>query len=161
MTHAHPSFWQTPSFTFKHPFGARIVGPTQAGKSHFIIKLLQHAQTHIHPAPTQIHWAYGEHNDKQMSLIREHSPIPVHFIQGLPDLDTFNTNEINLLILDDLMAAASKSDEISNLFTRASHHRNMSVMLILQNLFRQGTSMRDISLNATYTVLFKNPRDKG
>ena len=46
------------------------------------------------------------------------------------------------------------------LFTRGSHHRNISVVLITQNLFHQGRNCRDISLNAKYLVLFKNVRDK-
>jgi len=156
-----PHFWRTPTFTFKHPFGARIVGPAQAGKTHFVIKLLEQAHSLIKPAPTKIYWAYGEKNEKQMNLIQKHCHQPVHFIEGLPDIDEFNAQENNLLILDDLMLAASNSSNISNLFTRASHHRNMSVILILQNLFHQGKSMRDVSLNAKYTILFKNPRDIG
>lgn len=156
-----PYFWRTPTFHFKHPFGARVIGPTQAGKSHFVITLLQHAQQFIHPPPTKIYWAYGEKNEKQMELVREKSSLPVHFIEGMPDIEEFTPDENNLLILDDLMSAASGSVLVSNLFTRTSHHRNMSVVLILQNLYHQGKSMRDISLNAKYTVLFKNPHDKG
>jgi hypothetical protein len=96
-----------------------------------------------------------------MHQIQENCPIPVHFIEGLPDIEEFTSDETNLLILDDLMSAASGSTSVANLFTRASHHRNMSVILILQNLYHQGKSMRDISLNTKYTVLFKNPHDKG
>jgi hypothetical protein len=46
------------------------------------------------------------------------------------------------------------------LFTRGSHHRNISVKLITQNLFQQVRNCRDISLNAKYLILFKNVRDK-
>ena len=47
-----------------------------------------------------------------------------------------------------------------NLFTRGSHHRNLSVIYIVQNLFHLGKGSRSISLNSHYLVLFKNPRDK-
>jgi len=46
------------------------------------------------------------------------------------------------------------------LFTRGSHHRNISVKLITQNLFHQVRNCRDISLNAKYLLLFKNVRHK-
>ena len=46
-----------------------------------------------------------------------------------------------------------------NLFTKGSHRRNISVILITQNLFQQGKFCRDISLNAKYLVLLKNVRD--
>ena len=63
-------------------------------------------------------------------------------------------------MFDDQMIDASKDKRIVNLFTRASHHRNLSVIYIVQNLFHQGKCSRSISLNSHYLVLFKNPRDK-
>ena len=47
-----------------------------------------------------------------------------------------------------------------DLFTKGSHHRNISVILITQNLFHQGKFCRDISLNAKYIVVLKNVRER-
>ena len=58
------------------------------------------------------------------------------------------------------MADAGEDKRIVNLFTRGSHHRNLSIIYIVQNLFHQGKGSRSISLNSHYLVLFKNPRDK-
>ena len=63
-------------------------------------------------------------------------------------------------MFDDQMIDAGKDKRIVNLFTRGSHHRNLSVIYIVQNLFHQGKGSRSISLNSHYLVLFKNPRDK-
>jgi len=52
------------------------------------------------------------------------------------------------------------STKVSQLFTKESHHRNISLVLFTQNMFHQGPSSRDISLNRKYIVVFKNPRDK-
>ena len=49
---------------------------------------------------------------------------------------------------------------IANLFTKGSHHRNLFVIYVVQNIFHQGRETRNISLNAHYIVLFKSPRDK-
>jgi len=49
---------------------------------------------------------------------------------------------------------------VSQLFTNGSHHRDISLVLITQNLYHQGLSTRDISLNSKYIVVFKNPREK-
>ena len=57
------------------------------------------------------------------------------------------------------MSEVGNSDKVVDLFTKGSHHRNLSVVLILQNLFHRGKAMRTVSLNAHYMVLFKNPRD--
>jgi hypothetical protein len=43
---------------------------------------------------------------------------------------------------------------------KGSHDRNISVILITQNLFQQGRYCRDISINAKYIVLLKNVRDE-
>lgn len=45
-------------------------------------------------------------------------------------------------------------------FTKGSHRRNISLILITQKLFHQGRFSKDISLNAKYLVVFKNVRDK-
>ena len=64
-----------------------------------------------------------------------------------------------LVILDDLLNDVYSKD-VCDLFTKSSHHRNISVILITQNLFHQGRFCRDISLNAKYSVALKNVRDK-
>jgi len=64
-----------------------------------------------------------------------------------------------LLILDDLMRESS-CDVILDLFTKGSHHKNISIIFITQNIFHKGKSQRDISLNTKYLVLYKNPRDR-
>ena len=88
----------------------------------------------------------------------------IEFVKGIPtalEQDSyFNVNKRNLIVFDDQMIDASKDKRIVNLFTRGSHHRNLRVIYIVQNLFHQGKGSRSISLNSHYLVLFKNPRDK-
>ena len=64
-----------------------------------------------------------------------------------------------LIILDDLLNDAY-CKEVCDLFTKGSHQRNISVILITRNLFHQGRYCRNISLNAKYLVVLKNVRDK-
>ena len=84
----------------------------------------------------------------------------VEFHEGLPQNQDFaNDSRPKLVIIDDLMRDSS-SGAIVDLFTKGSHHKNISVIFISQNLFHQGRHSRDISLNSSYIVIFKNPRDK-
>ena len=53
----------------------------------------------------------------------------------------------------------SSNETIANMFTKGSHHRNISVVFLAQNLFPKNKFARTMSLNAHYMVLFKNPRD--
>jgi hypothetical protein len=64
-----------------------------------------------------------------------------------------------LIILDDLLTELY-SAKVCTLFTKGCHHRNISVILITQNLFYQGRYCRDISLNTKYLVFLKNTRVK-
>lgn len=76
---------------------------------------------------------------------------------GVPDLKRVRENY--LVILDDLMYDGDCLN-VSNFFTRDSHHRHFGVIYILQNVLPQGRKFRTISLNANYIVVFKNNRDK-
>ena len=64
------------------------------------------------------------------------------------------------LILDDLMHDVGNDRRLVNLFCRDSHHMNLNVIYILQNLFNRGPQARTISLNVSYLVLFKNASDR-
>ena len=83
----------------------------------------------------------------------------IEFNQGFPE-DIDEPTQRNLIVLDDLMAQSGKDKRIADLFTKGSHHRNLSVIYIVQNIFHQGKEMRNISLNAHYIVLFKSPKDR-
>lgn len=102
-----------------------------------------------------IHWYNSDaralsDNLKKINIIEIHTEIPY----------TFETIEDNsLIILDDMMLEAYNK-AVCGLFVKKSHHHNISVILISQNVFHQSKLSRDISLNSKYLVLFKNPRDK-
>jgi hypothetical protein len=79
------------------------------------------------------------------------------FTRGYQNLKT--TVASRAFILDDFLNDVY-SKQVCDLFTKGSHHRDINVILIAQNLFQQELYYRDISLNATYLVLLKNVRDK-
>ena len=62
-------------------------------------------------------------------------------------------------ILDDLMCQYSNDQRVSDLFTRGSNHRGLTVMHLTQNLFLPGKLSRTFSLNFHHMIIFKNPRD--
>ena len=85
----------------------------------------------------------------------------ITFVEGVPgDLESMADPTIrNLVVIDDLMRELSNDQRITNLFTRGCHHRNLSVIFILQNSFHRGKELRDMSLNCHYLVMFKSLRD--
>lgn len=128
-----------------------VCGPSGCGKSTFIVNLIKN-QNLISKEMDRIVWCYAEKN--ALPLIDN-----IEFIEGLPDDFITNADENTLIILDDLMLESSNK-KVCELFTKGSHHRNLSVILVTQNIFHKGSYSRDISLNSKYIVMFKNPRDK-
>ena len=58
------------------------------------------------------------------------------------------------------MTEAKCDQRIADLFTKGSHHRNISIVYLTQNVFPQGRACRDIALNTQYLVLFNNTIDR-
>ena len=78
------------------------------------------------------------------------------FIERLPrikDEEMTDPSEPRLVILDDLMAETNSA--VTQMFTKKSHHANISVISIVQNIFSKNKEHRTISLNSHYLVLFK------
>ena len=150
---------QKQNFVFKHPFTANISGPTSSGKTAFVTSLLQKSK--IDPPPQRIIWLYKRWQPLY-DVIKETVYPKVEFMQGIPinlEHDAFiDPKTVNLVILDDLMSTSSKDPRINELFTEGSHHRNLSVIAINQNLYynKDPTQRR----NCHYLVIFNNPVDK-
>ena len=135
----------------RHPFTASLAGPSGCGKTQFTLKLLERKFEMINPTPSRIVWCYGIFQ-RQFSEVKG-----VEFREGVPKMDEFDGVSRTLLVLDDLMHEVN--DEVSRLFTKGSHHKNLSVLFLTQNLFRASRHGRTMNLNTHYLVLFKNPRD--
>ena len=60
----------------------------------------------------------------------------VSFVKGVPDFEN-PENVPTLIVLDDLMDSAYYT-KVSELFTKRSHHLNISLILIIENEFHQG-----------------------
>lgn len=149
-------------FRFQHPFTCIISGPSFSGKTFFVKMLLQNCEKMFSKNVENVIFVYNSWQPLYDDLLKMYD---VKFIKGIPesfdDDHLFPPEKTNLLILDDLMDECSNNLEVSRVFTQYSHHKNMSCIKIVQNLFIQGKFSRTISLNTNYLVLFKNPRDSG
>ena len=147
---------QTFDLRFAAPFTMQVVGGTSSGKSFFTRRLLENASTMIHPPPDKIYYCYGE----WQPMFQEMKG--VEFVHGLTESLVSRENLVGhtCLVIDDL---SDEVDEklIGSLFTKLSHHRRISVIFLLNNLYYRGLkNMRDISLNTHYLVIFKSARDQ-
>ena len=117
--------------TLHHPFTAVVAGPTGGGKSQWVPHLIDNALEMIEPPPTRIRYCYGEYQPTFNDYPN------VHFHEGLPESSdvVFDGTEATLLVLDNL--TLKTNELVANTFTKLSHHRNVSVIHLTQNLLRQ------------------------
>lgn len=147
---------------FISPFLCLVAGSSSAGKSTLVFEILRHSNEMFTEPPVQIMYAYGYWQNK-FNEIKEQNPL-IEFFDGLPtkqDLDMWAVDgHHRILVLDDLMSVAEHDKSTLDLFTKHSHHMNISVFFLVQNLFSGGKYFRTISLQAHYIILFRNRRDE-
>ena len=146
---------------FKKNSSFSIFGCTGSGKTFFVYRFLKYIKYLFtqDDIPQKIVFCYSVFQ-KLYEQIKQEVP-EVEFFQGLPtadDLEEFETSH-TLLILDDLGEQLINDLNTCLLFTQGCHHRGFSVMRISQNIFEQGKFARSITINSSYIVLLKSPRD--
>ena len=109
---------------WNYPLTSVVAGPTSCGKTEWVKRFISHLYEMVTPTPTKIVWSYWEWQPTYQSLLGK-----VQFVQGLPDLPLYSTEPL-LLVIDDQMHNVDQ--RISTLFTNGSHHRNISVIYIVQ-----------------------------
>ena len=143
--------FQVSNFVFHTPTTILVSGATGSGKTTWLKKVLDNLSI-FKRKPDRIVYCYGVWQPAFDDMKN------VEFREGL-DIPKNNENDHMLIILDDLMTAVVESPIAHTLFTKGSHHMNITVILVVQNFFVQGKHARTITLNCHYMVIMKNPRD--
>ena len=73
--------------------------------------------------------------------------------------DSLSLKQRNILVLDDQIGVANSSKSVADIVIKGSHHKNLTVIYLLQNVYNQGKSQKTISLNSHYSVVFRTLRD--
>ena len=111
-------------------------------------------------APVPVHYCYGAWQDRFQTM----KDRGVHFHEGIPDHSAlgqwFPHRRGGILVLDDLIDEGSNDKRVLDLFSKHSHHQNVTVLYLCQDMFPVGKYAKSISRNAHYIVAFKNPRDQ-
>jgi Poxvirus A32 protein len=145
----------------RHPFTSIVCGPTGSGKTDLIRAIINsHVETiyiELNDRYLNVLWCFGVYQDQYEIPL---SNTIITYYKGIPSAAEIASIRPDVIVFDDLQLEVADNPEISNLFTRGSHHLNISVFLLVQNLFQKGKAMRNSSLNAQYIFLLKNVRDR-
>ena len=136
-----------------------LAGPSGSGKTSWIRQFLKYRKDvmNIDPAKIIIYYSIWQPIYTEFKDIAD-------FKKGLPSIDDIENLESyseiggSLVIIDD--QALSINKDIATIFTVTARHTHVSLIFLTQNFFSKQPYFRDISLQSTYIVLFKNPRDK-
>jgi hypothetical protein len=132
-----------------------ISGSSLSGKSIFSQRLVKNIRRMVTHKIVKVIYCYGIFDPRIFELQKDIS-IPIEFYQGMPSLEFLQSCEKPmLLILDDLMKEAAKSGFLDTFFTKGSHHLDISVILITQDLFFK--DLKTSRNNAHYIILMRNP----
>jgi hypothetical protein len=142
---------------FRHPFTCMVAGPTSSGKTVLVRRIIKNHQILFEPTVPKLKvlWAYGQWQDLYNQPIGEN--VECRYVEGLPSEEEIIVDKPQLIIIDDLMTEIGKSEAITRLFTIGSHHNNISVMFLTQNMYHPKT--RTISLNCHVMIILNSPRD--
>ena len=132
-----------------------VVGPSQSGKTAFVLKLLDRRDEIFKCSINRIIWCYGIYQPKLNTLLQSKG-----YILHSNIIDSKEIQPYDIVVLDDLIHEGKNSGDLTAMFTRAAHHKPCFIIFIMQNLFPPGKESRTRSLNTHYYVLLKNPRDK-
>lgn len=132
------------------PGNCLITAPSGGGKTYLVTKILQNRESLFDQSVEGIDWYYLEGS----SLPRSDLP-DANFIEGPPRLDSYIPGKgLRILVIDDMLSKID--DELVNFFLRGSHHRNLMIFFLTQNLFNK--KLREMSLNSQRVIVLKNPR---
>ena len=141
----------------KWPYRMLMAGSSGCGKTTLLTKIVASRERVMTTKPAQIVSFYS-HMQQAYSEIQKVANCPVKLLKGDENLtSSVETPPRTLVIIDDMQA--THAEIVSCWFTRKSHHLDSSIIYLAQNVFDKSVHHRTISLNSTYIVLFKNPRD--
>lgn len=146
----------------KTPFAMMITGPSQSGKSEFMLNLVKFRKDVCTSDFTRIIYcqsnSYAHKNQLFYQKLQKEFP-QAELIQGLPNIHTLHLDLNNLptlLLIDDMMREVVRSNEMVDLVTNDVHNFNISVAFTFQNYFVRGKHGNTFSRNCQYKVLFYN-----
>lgn len=148
---------------FKNPSSFLLAGASQSGKTTFTLNLLRNID-HLFEKPSCKENVIYFYRQKQHNFKLFAKENIVHkWVNKLPttaDIEELTANHQDtgsIVIIDDFAEALNKDTVL--IITTQVNHLNCVVIVLAQNIFCQNSVFREISLNCTYIVMYKNPRD--
>jgi hypothetical protein len=124
---------------FAHPSQIMVAGATRSGKTTLVTNILSNMKLMLDPEPKDVYWFYA------MPSSVEHVPALLPWVKlrnGAPTEDMINDiikeGVPKVMVMDDmqqLMGSKKTADMLTDIFTKVSHHGNLTIIFIVQNMY--------------------------
>lgn len=152
-------------YKFQTPCAISITGPSQSGKSSFIVKLIEFRQQMFTQDFKQCFYCQPANlcirSNPIFNEIVKHFPT-AELVCGLPNISKLNLdmdNSSKLVILDDLMIDVLNSSEMIQLISVEIHHSNITLLVSLHNFYCPSKHGLTFVRNLNYKIFFYNRLD--
>lgn len=144
------------------PFTCLLVGESNSGKTFLLNEILKNKDIMFTKKPDKTVLFYMEYQPIYDIMLKNKAIDEVH--KGMPDIDKikeiaspYKKSNGTCVIFDDCLHDITP--DLSRLFTTYSHHLNISIFFVTQNLFHQNKEYRTMSLNSSYLILMGGARN--
>lgn len=127
---------------FAHPAVILIAGASRSGKTTLVTQLMKNRHIMFSPPPEKTYWFYTM--ESSVASIQPILP-DIKFRDGVPTEETIDSiikaGRPKLVIMDDMQDIIDNKTHLTmlmNILTKKSHHGNLSLIFIAQNLFQPG-----------------------
>ena len=116
----------------RHPSSVIVAAPSGSGKTVLVENLLREKFIFQVP-PKKIVYAYDRWQPRFDRMKKRDG---LQFYKGIPDPSQLSKwlPKGGVLVLDDLMEEGGQDKRVLDLFTKDSHHRNITVLFLTQDL---------------------------
>ena len=140
--------------TISLPASFLVAGPRGSGKSYWVKDLL--LSELLSPSPQRILYVCDSKQDDIFNPLKERYGDKIFFLDDAP---TFAEMKNSLVVLDDQISEVADSKEILNAFLKG-RHKNISIILLTQNLFFKSKNMKSLSNNSDFIALTASFRSR-
>lgn len=135
-----------------------VIGGSNKGKSTLVRAIARDRNTIFNVNSRLVLWCYNAIESVSPELQKAADVVLHH---GLPTMEEVRKYKHlkPLVVVDDLMVQMKSSPEMEKLVTIATHHYDCQLIILLHTVF-YGATIRNLRLQASYIILFKNNSDK-
>lgn len=143
------------------PFSFVLCGASSTGKSTWLKNFLLNIDRLTTSRIDHIILLVGS-TDNTLTILKESFGERMLILTQIDQLENHvnhNKEVSQFIILDDLQDSVVEHDLVTDIYTKHSHHDNISIAVILQDVFLKGSNRLTIFRNANHLVIFRSPLD--